>query len=246
MGAQETNKKTLYLDGPRSRWYELGFTFRVFMEFIRGYRTLHFVGPCIAVFGSARFKEDHPEYKRGVEVGRRLAAQGFSVMTGGGPGIMEAACKGASEVGGNAIGCNIILPFEQTPNPYANIQMDFKYFFIRKVLMFKYSFGFVILPGGYGTLDEMFEALTLIQTQKIENFPVVLMGKEFWEGTIKQLDGFEEFNTAKWSEVPTFKVTDDMDEAMEFIHQHAVQKFGLKYKPYRPAFWLLERFRKKS
>ena len=240
----ETKKEyeQLYLEGARSRWYEFRFTLKVFLEFIKGYRTLHFAGPSIAVFGSARFKEDHPEYKRGVEVGRRLAEMGFAVMTGGGPGIMEAACRGASEIGGKAIGCNIMLPFEQQPNPYANIQVDFNYFFVRKVLMFKYSFGFVILPGGIGTADEMYEALTLIQTQKIEDFPVVLIGKEFWKATIEQLEEFDKRGTALWSEVPTLKITDDLDEAMDFIKHHAIAKFGLTKRDFKPKPWFFEKF----
>ncbi|MBX2985502.1 MAG: TIGR00730 family Rossman fold protein [Bacteroidia bacterium] len=231
----------LYLDGPRSRWYELKFTYRVFKEFIRGYRTLHFAGPSVAVFGSARFKPEHPYYKLGEEIGKRLAEMGFAVMTGGGPGIMEAACKGAHEAGGKAIGCNIILPYEQHPNPYANIQVNFKYFFVRKVLMFKYSFGFIILPGGIGTGDEMFEAMTLIQTQKIEGFPIVLMGKEFWEGTIKQLDDFDKAGTAHWDEIPSFKITDDINEALKFINDHAIKKFGLVKKEFTPKPWLFEK-----
>lgn len=236
--------KPLYLEGARSRWYELGFTFRVFFEFLKGYRTLHFAGPCVAVFGSARFAPEHPEYIRGVEVGKKLAQMGFSVMTGGGPGIMEAACKGAVEAGGNAIGCNIVLPFEQKPNPYANIQVDFNYFFVRKVLMFKYSFGFVILPGGIGTADEMYEALTLIQTQKIEDFPVVLIGTSFWKGVIEQFEGFEQTGTAFMHEIPTLKITDSIDEAMDFIHTHAVKKFGLIQGKYKPKPWLFERLNK--
>lgn len=237
----EETRIPLYLEGARGRWYELGFTFRVFLEFIQGYRVLHFAGPCIAVFGSARYKEEHPEYKRGEEVGKRLSEMGFTIMTGGGPGIMEAACKGAVEAGGKAVGCNIILPFEQKPNPYAQIQVNFRYFFVRKVLMFKYSFGFVILPGGVGTLDEMFEALTLIQTQKIEDFPVVLIGTEYWKGVIDQLHLFDREGTAHWSEIPTLKITDNMDEAMQFIHEHAVRKFGLVRKTPKPLAWLFEK-----
>ncbi|MCK9480525.1 MAG: TIGR00730 family Rossman fold protein [Bacteroidia bacterium] len=239
--SEKKKYEQLYLEGPRSRWYELSFTFRVFKEFIRGYRTLHFAGPSVAVFGSARFKPEHPSYKLGEEIGRRLVKMGFAVMTGGGPGIMEAACKGAAEAGGKAIGCNIMLPFEQEPNPYANIKVDFKYFFVRKVLMFKYSFGFIILPGGIGTGDEMYEAMTLVQTQKIEGFPIVLMGKEFWEGTIKQLNDFDKAGTAHWSEIPSLLITDNIEEALQFINDHAIKKFGLKKKKFTPKPWFFEK-----
>jgi uncharacterized protein (TIGR00730 family) len=169
-----------FLDGPKSRLSELGRIFRIAGEFLRGFRHLHFVGPCVTVFGSARFKEDHSYYALAREVGQRLARAGATVMTGGGPGIMEAANRGAREAGGYSIGCNIRLPVEQEPNPYLDRWITFRYFFVRKVMLVKYSYAFVVMPGGFGTLDELFEAVTLVQTRKIDSFPVILMGVDYW------------------------------------------------------------------
>jgi uncharacterized protein (TIGR00730 family) len=177
------------LSGPRARLSELARVLRIAREFIRGFRRLHFVGPCVTVFGSARFKEDHPYYALGREIGRRLAQAGATVMTGGGPGIMEAANRGAKEAGGYSIGCNIKLPVEQVPNPYLDRWVTFRYFFVRKVLLVKYSYAFVIMPGGFGTLDELFEAVTLVQTKKIESFPLVLVGTEYWKPLLDFVQG---------------------------------------------------------
>ena len=160
-----------FLQGPQPRRKELVRALRIMAEFIRGFRALHFVGPCVTVFGSARFKEDHPYYALGREVGRELARAGFTVMTGGGPGIMEAANRGAKEVGGRSVGCNIELPAEQKPNPYLDRWITFHHFFVRKVMLVKYSYAFVALPGGFGTLDEIFETATLVQTGKIRGVP---------------------------------------------------------------------------
>src|SRR5689334_13773271 len=170
--------ETRFLAGPHSRSRELRFALHVFREFIRGFRGLHFVGPCVTVFGSARFAEDHRYYAMAREVGRRLRRPGLSVLTGGGPGITEAANRGARDVVAPSIGCNIILPQEQKPNPYVDRWLEFRYFFVRKVMLVKYSFAFVVLPGGFGTMDEIFECATLIQTGKISNFPLILMGKD--------------------------------------------------------------------
>lgn len=169
-----------FLEGPRGRWAELARVFRIFFEFVKGFRGLHFVGPCVTVFGSARFKADHPYYELGRAVGREIAKLGLTTMTGGGPGIMEAANRGAKEAGGVSIGCNIKLPMEQKPNRYLDRWIDFRYFFVRKVMLVKYSYAFVVLPGGFGTLDEVFETATLVQTQKIKHFPIILMGEAFW------------------------------------------------------------------
>ena len=190
-----------FLAGPQRRIEELLRAFRIFSEFIRGFRALHFIGPCVTVFGSARFGEDHPYYRLARQTGAELATAGFTVMTGGGPGIMAAANRGARDVGGRSIGCNIKLPREQKPNPYLDKWITFRYFFVRKVMLVKYSYAFIALPGGFGTLDEIFETATLIQTLKIREFPVVLIGREFWrpllaflsermvkEGTIDQSD----------------------------------------------------------
>ena len=164
----------VFLEGPQTRTGELMFALRVLWEFIRGFRTLHFVGPCVTVFGSARFEPGHPYYEMGRQVGSGVVGLGLTVMTGGGPGIMEAANRGAAEAGGRSVGCEIRLPTEQGANPYMNRSVTFRYFFVRKVLMLKYSYAFVILPGGFGTMDECFETLTLIQTGKILNFPVIV------------------------------------------------------------------------
>lgn len=170
-----------FLRGTQSQSEDLQSAIRIFLEFLKGFETLDFKGPCVTVFGSARFTEDHRYYKMARGLGRDLAEAGFSVMTGGGPGIMEAANRGAKEAGGSSIGCNILLPFEQKPNPYVDQFIEFDHFFVRKVMLVKYSCAFVVLPGGFGTLDEVFETLTLIQTGKIERFPVIAMGSDFWE-----------------------------------------------------------------
>jgi uncharacterized protein (TIGR00730 family) len=169
-----------FLEGPQPRAFELGQALQLFWELMRGFRALHFVGPCVTVFGSARFKEDHAYYHLARAVGAGLARAGFTVMTGGGPGIMEAANRGAKDVGGRSLGCNIELPEEQQPNAYLDQWITFKHFNIRKLMLVKYSYAFIVMPGGYGTLDELFEVATLIQTGKLQDFPVVLMGREFW------------------------------------------------------------------
>lgn len=153
---------------------------RIANEFLRGFRFFHDVGRCVTVFGSARFPEGHRYYELAREVGKQLARAGYAVMTGGGPGIMEAANRGAKEGGGRSLGCNIELPREQEPNPFLDEWLDFEYFFVRKVMLVKYSSGFVLCPGGFGTMDEAFETLNLMHTGKIEDFPVVLMGEDYW------------------------------------------------------------------
>ena len=176
-----------FLEGPRSRTRELLFIFKVLREFIRGFRRLHFIGPCVTVFGSARFKEDHPSYIKARELGSQLGHLGFTVLTGGGPGIMEAANRGAFETGGQSVGCNIVLPHEQKENPYVHTSVEFRYFFVRKTLLVKYSSAFICFPGGFGTLDELFEAVTLVQTGKVHNFPIILYGSAYWGGLISWL-----------------------------------------------------------
>src|SRR6185369_14591429 len=179
----------VFLSGPRARLEELARVIRIAGEFIKGFRALHFVGPCVTVFGSARFREDHPDYVLAREIGRRVARAGATTMTGGGPGVMEAANRGAKEEGGYSIGCNIRLPAEQAPNPYLDRWITFRYFFVRKVLLVKYSYAFVVMPGGFGTLDELFEAVTLVQTKKIESFPLVLVGTEYWKPLLDFVQG---------------------------------------------------------
>lgn len=216
-----------YLEGPRSRWSEFLFTVKVLMEFINGFRKLHFVGPCVTVFGSARFKEDHPYYKLGREVSAAISKMGFTIMTGGGPGIMRAANQGAKDAGGRTVGCNIQLPFEQTPNPFLDVFINFRYFFVRKVLLVKYSYAFVILPGGTGTMDEMFETITLIQTGKISSFPIVLMGKKYWQPMVDFMQNMVDAGTIAAKDMDLFILTDDIDEVVEYIRTHAIHKFEL-------------------
>ena len=226
-------QERIFLDGPQARKWELWTVMRILREFIRGFRVLHFVGPCVTVFGSARFKEDHSYYAMAREVGARLTDIGFTVMTGGGPGIMEAANRGAREAGGRSIGCNIILPQEQQANPYLDQVLTFRYFFIRKVMLVKYSYAFIVMPGGVGTMDELFEALTLIQTKKILSFPVVLMGEEYWQPLVDLLKRMVEAGTISASDLDLVMVTDSVDEAMAHVQKHAIEKFGLRKAPKR-------------
>ena len=171
----------LFLEGRRSREADLESAVTFFLEFLRGFESFDFDAPCVTVFGSARFREDHPYYQLARDTGAALAKAGYAVMTGGGPGIMEAANRGAKEAGGLSFGCNITLPYEQKPNPYLDRFIEFEHFFIRKVMLVKYSSAFVVMPGGYGTLDEAFEIITLVQTGKLERFPIVGMGGSFWD-----------------------------------------------------------------
>lgn len=230
----------LLLEGPQPRWREIQLLARAVADFIRGFRGLHFVGPCVSVFGSARFGEAHPYYAVAREVGARLSAMGFTVMTGGGPGLMEAANRGAQEHGGLSVGCNIRLPSEQMPNPYLDRWVTCHYFFVRKVLLFKYSYAFVVLPGGLGTLDELNEALTLIQTRKVDNFPVVLIGTKYWEPYLSLLREMVREGAVAPHDLDLLKVTDDLDEAMAHVETHTVERFGLR-RVRKPAWWLGER-----
>ncbi len=178
---QVTGAEKLFLSGRRNRGEDLESAVRFFLEFLHGFESFDFEGPCVTVFGSARFPERHPHYELARELGRALANAGYAVMTGGGPGIMEAANRGAKEGGGLSLGCSIKLPFEQKTNPYVDKFIEFEHFFVRKVMLVKYSTAFVVMPGGFGTLDEAFEVITLAQTGKLERFPVVGMVKDFWE-----------------------------------------------------------------
>jgi uncharacterized protein (TIGR00730 family) len=231
-----------FLQGPRSRPSELWFALTIFMEFIKGFRVFHFLGPCVTVFGSARYKEDHPFYKIARKIGSELSGLGFTVMTGGGPGLMEAANRGAKDVGGKSVGCNIVLSMEQRPNPYLDKWVSIRYFFIRKVLLSKYSYAFVVLPGGYGTLDEFFEAVTLMQTDKIKHFPVVLVGKEYHEKLYEYLLGLVKSGTISATDLELFLLTDSIEEAISFIEKNAIIQFNLrKTVPYKPVSWLGEK-----
>jgi uncharacterized protein (TIGR00730 family) len=215
------------LEGPHSRRRELWLVLRALRDFITGFRVLHFVGPCVTVFGSARFDESHPYYALAREVGRAVSGMGFTVMTGGGPGLMEAANRGAHEAGGRSVGCNIELSHEQAPNPYLDRWVTCRYFFVRKVLLFKYSYAFVALPGGFGTLDELTEALTLIQTKKIASFPVVLVGTAFWRPFQDLLAQLAAAGTIDPSDLKLLLVTDRVEDVVSHIERHAVRRFGL-------------------
>ena len=204
---------------------------RISAEFIRGFRALHFIGPCVTVFGSARFEDGHPYYALGREMGRRLAAMGFTVMTGGGPGLMEAANRGAKDAGGRSVGCNITLPHEQVPNRYLDRFVEFRHFFVRKVMLAKYSYAFVALPGGFGTLDEIYEIATLIQTRKVSHFPLILMGREFWQPLLDFMrDRCVARGTIDAGDLDVFLVTDEPEEAMARIRS-VVTGFGLSRRP---------------
>jgi uncharacterized protein (TIGR00730 family) len=230
----------VWLEGPKSRRHELLFAFRVLWEFLRGMRALHFMGPAVTVFGSARFREGHRYYELARRVGALIATDlGLVVMTGGGPGIMEAANRGAREAGGWSVGCNIVLPQEQKENPYLDRFILLRYFFVRKVLLVKYSFAFIIFPGGFGTMDEFFETLTLIQTQKIANFPIVVMGTDFFAELRRFLDTMVAEGTISPSDLDLLLFTDDPTEAVTHIRRHLFENYRVVKR--RPKWWLLEK-----
>jgi uncharacterized protein (TIGR00730 family) len=225
--AEPEPEERYFLEGPRSRGSELKSLATIVAEFMRGFRALHFVGPCVTVFGSARFKETHPYYAVARTVGQRLAKLGFTVMTGGGPGIMEAANRGAKEAGGFSVGCNILLPREQKINAYLDRWVSFRHFYVRKVMLVKYSYAFVVMPGGMGTMDEFFEAAVLIQTKKIQSFPVVLFCKDYWQPLMDFLRKMLEADAIVREDLDLLLFTDSVDEAMDHIQKHAVEQFGL-------------------
>ncbi len=207
-----------FLSGKRDRGADLESATRIFLEFLHGFESFNFDGPCVTVFGSARFNEDHEYYVMARALGKRLAEEGYAVMTGGGPGIMEAANRGAKEGGGLSLGCNIELPMEQDPNEYMDHFIEFDHFFVRKVMLVKFSSAFVVLPGGFGTLDETFETLTLIQTKKIERFPIVGMGTKFWDNIKKFIgESLVAAETIDPEDLNLFKVTDSIDEALGLV-----------------------------
>lgn len=230
----------LFLQGPQRRGFELLRAIRIFVELIRGFRALHFVGPCVTVFGSARFKETHPYYQSARDLGAKLARAGFTVMTGGGPGIMEAANRGAKDVNGFSLGCNIELPHEQKPNPYLDKWITFRYFFVRKVMLVKYSYAFIGMPGGFGTMDEIFELATLIQTGKIREFPLVLVGKSFWEPLIDFLrERLLKEQTIDPQDIDRITVSDDLDYVVDYVTKTVIHRFGLNYGKRTRRRWFL-------
>jgi uncharacterized protein (TIGR00730 family) len=215
-----TGAEKLFLSGRRHREADLASAVRFFLEFLEAFERFETTQPCVTVFGSSRYAEDHPHYQRAREIGAALARAGYAVMTGGGSGIMEAANRGAKEAGGLSLGCNIHLPREQKPNRYLDRYFHFEHFFARKVMLVKYSCAFVVMPGGFGTLDELFETLTLIQTKKIQRFPVVLMGTKFWghlrEFAQQSLIGEATIDRA---DLKLIQPTDDPEEAVAIIRK---------------------------
>lgn len=236
------NQEIEFLDGPQSRLKDFKFTLSVVRDFIRGFRKLHFAGPCVTVFGSARFDENHEYYQQARELSGRIARLGLTIMTGGGPGIMEAANRGAKDVGGKSVGCNIVLPHEQFENKYLDKSVTIDYFFVRKTLLLKYSYAFVVMPGGFGTLDEYFEALTLIQTRKIHDFPIVVFGTKYHQELIEHINLMKQKLTISPEDLDLCLFTDSIDEAVDYIRENAIVKFGLKKKKdIKKLWWMFER-----
>ncbi|MCO5258938.1 MAG: TIGR00730 family Rossman fold protein [Crocinitomicaceae bacterium] len=229
-----------FLKGARTRWREFKYTISIVIQFVKGFRKMHFLGPTITVFGSARFNEDESYYIKARELSAKLAAEGFAIMTGGGPGIMEAANRGAKDVCGISVGCNIVLPHEQKENPYLDTFITFDSFFVRKELLRKYSFAFIIFPGGFGTLDETFETITLIQTGKMEKLPLVVMDKEFHKNIIEHIEVMKEEGTISPEDEKLFLFTDDVEEAFDYIIKYAKEHKGIKLREVKPIRMLGE------
>jgi uncharacterized protein (TIGR00730 family) len=231
-----------FLVGPRRRTTELRFVLSVLGQLLRGFRHLHFVGPCATVYGSTRFAEGHPYYQRTRELGRALAQVGFTVMTGGGPGLMEAANRGAKDVGGRSLGCNIALPAEQHPNAYVDRWIEFRYFFVRKLMLAKYSYVFIAAPGGLGTLDELFEVAVLVQTGKMKDFPIVLFGIDYWQPLMGLLrDQLARAGAIDDKDVDRFIMTDSPAEVAAIARSRGMAQFNLTEGPrMRRRWWLLE------
>jgi uncharacterized protein (TIGR00730 family) len=225
----ETPDQSL-LSGPSTRIHNLVTLFRVALDLLRGFRALHFAGPCVTIFGSARTKPGTEYYEMARKMGATCARLGFTVITGGGPGIMQAGNQGAFEVGGRSLGVNIELPHEQALNPYVQRSVTMRYFFTRKVVLVKYSYAFIVLPGGAGTLDEMFETMTLIQTGKLRAFPIVLMGKDYWKPLIDFVYLMAEAGTISPDDPELIFFTDDIEDAKAHLQRHAVRQFGLRRK----------------
>ncbi len=216
----EMNKKKWEQNNTPNTWS----VFKIMSEFVEGFEKLSNIGPCISIFGSARTKEDNPYYQDAIDIAFQLTKKGYGIITGGGPGIMEAANKGAKKGGGASVGLNIDLPFEQTPNQYIDIDksIDFNYFFVRKVMFVKYAQAFIIMPGGVGTLDELFETITLIQTEKIQKIPIILYGSEYWTGMLSWLKEmvFEKEKCISKKDLDNFILLDDKNKVIEIIDNH--------------------------
>jgi uncharacterized protein (TIGR00730 family) len=239
---ENRNGESKFLRGKSTRFAEFKSVLSILFEFIYGFRNLHFVGSCMTVFGSARFDENHKYYEQARAFGSRIAREGFTTMTGGGPGIMEAANRGAKDVSGMSVGCNVELPMEQDPNPYLDLNITLNHFYVRKVLLLKYSFAFIVFPGGFGTLDELFETLTLIQTKKISQFPLVLMGSDYWSELMDQIEVMKGMGTISSGDEKLFLVTDSVEEGMRYILNGLEEKYGKGYTPEktRRHWWLGE------
>jgi uncharacterized protein (TIGR00730 family) len=240
---KSSNKREIkFFEGPQSRWKDLKFALFTCFQLIKGFRILHFVGPCITFFGSARFKEDHKYYQLTREIASEMAKLGFTIITGGGPGLMEAANRGAKDVGGRSIGCNIELPNEQLPNPFLDLMIVLKYFFIRKILLIKYSYAFIVMPGGFGTMDEYFEALTLIQTKTILNFPIIIFDQDFYQNLELQINKMEKEGTISKLDRTHFLLTNSVEEAVELVKNRCIKRYRLsKKRYYSPLRWLFEK-----
>lgn len=217
-----------FLSGATSRWHNFLTLMRVVKDFTVAFRMLHFAGPCVTIFGSARTKPGSQYYELARRMGAECAKLGFTVMTGGGPGIMQAGNQGAYEQGGRSVGINIELPFEQTGNPYVHRSVTMRYFFTRKVVLVKYSYAFIVMPGGAGTMDEMFETMTLIQTGKLKVFPIVLMGKDYWQPLMDFVYRMVEAGTISPEDPELIFFTDDIEDAVAHLKRHAVRQFGLR------------------
>ena len=239
----DSSKKQInFIKGPLSRWREFKFLIDVGFDMFRGVRKLHFVGPCVTIFGSARFKPDHKYYKLTEQIAAGIAQLGFSIMSGGGPGIMEAANKGAKSVNGKSIGCNIKLPFEQAHNGYLDEWVTMDYFFTRKTLLIKYSYAFVIMPGGFGTLDEFFEALTLVQTKKLQQFPIIVFGTEYHKELIEFIDVLAKEGTINEEDKSLIYITDSVIDVIDFIKKNVEIKSLLRdYNSPKAIGWLFEK-----
>jgi uncharacterized protein (TIGR00730 family) len=237
-----TKSEIKFLEGPQNRLKELKFSINVLLEFIKGFRTLHFVGPCVTIFGSARFNEEDITYKQTQQLSGEIAKLGFTIMTGGGPGVMEAANRGAKDVGGRSVGCNIVLPHEQKQNPYLDKWVNIKYFFVRKTLLIKYSYAFVVMPGGFGTLDEYFEALTLIQTKMLSEFPIIIFDKGYHKDVIEHIEKMKQRGTISAEDLKLCLFTDSIEEAVKHIQDKSIRQFGLKTKEkHHRSWWLFEK-----
>lgn len=237
----EVRSEIKFLRGPQSRWEEFRFTIKVLVEFVKGFRALHFVGPCVTFFGSARFDEKHEYYEMTRKAAGEVARLGFTIMTGGGQGLMEAANRGAKDVGGRSVGCNIVLPMEQQPNSFLDKWVNIRYFFVRKTLLIKYSFAFFVVPGGFGTLDEFFEALTLTQTKKIQQFPIIVFNRAFHKELLEHIELMKQKKTISPQDLELILVTDSIEEAIQFIKDQSIARYGLvPQRKVSPLGWLFE------